>query len=59
MEDENMSWPQAIVVGDQLNTFMNAYNINTIPRLILIKDNKIVVSTSDPDEIEAYIEADK
>ncbi len=59
MEDEKMSWPQAIVVDDQLNTFMSAYNINTIPRLILIKDNKIVVSTSDPDEIEAYIEADK
>lgn len=59
MEEEKMSWPQAIVTKDQMMPFMTAYNITTIPRLILIKDNKIVVSTNDPEEIEKYIESDK
>ena len=39
--------------------FMTAYNITTIPRLILIKDNKIMVSTNDPSEVETFIEANK
>ncbi len=59
MTEENMSWPQAIVTKDQMMPFMTAYNITTIPRLILVKDNKIVVSTNDPSEIESYIEANK
>ncbi len=59
MDEEKMSWPQAIVTKDQMMPFMTAYNITTIPRLILIKNNKIVVSTNDPSEIESYIEANK
>ena len=59
MEEEKMSWPQAIVTKDQMMPFMTAYNITTIPRLILIKDNKIMVSTNDPSEVETFIEANK
>ncbi len=59
MEEEKMSWPQAIVTKDQMMPFMTAYNITTIPRLILVKDGKIVVSSNDPDAIEEFIEADK
>lgn len=59
MDEEKMSWPQAIVTKDQMMPFMTAYNITTIPRLILVKDNKIVVSTNDPSEVENYIEANK
>lgn len=59
MEEEKMSWPQAIVVKDQMMPFMTAYNITTIPRLILVKDNKIVASTNDPSEIEDYLESNK
>jgi thiol-disulfide isomerase/thioredoxin len=59
MDEEKMPWPQAIVTKEQMMPFMTAYNITTIPRLILVKDNKIMVSTNDPAEIEAFIETDK
>ncbi len=55
MEEEKMPWPQAILNKEQNIAFTNAYDITTIPRLILVKDGKIVVSTANPADIEKYI----
>ncbi len=55
MEEENMTWQQAILSAEQSAPFMDAYNVTTIPRLILVKDGNIVVSTSSPGDIESYM----
>ncbi len=55
MEEENMAWQQAILSAEQSTPFMDAYNVTTIPRLILVKDGNIIVSTSSPGDIESYM----
>lgn len=55
MNEENMPWSQAIVSKEQMMPFMTAYNITTIPRLILVKGGRIVLSTNVPEEVESYI----
>ncbi len=59
MEEEQMTWPQAFLTPDQARPFMTNYNIDTIPRLMLIKDGKIVLTTADPAEVETYLAANK
>lgn len=55
MAEEKMSWPQAILARNQLDAFMAAYDVKFIPRLMLVKDAKILIATSDPDELERAI----
>ncbi len=55
MAEENMPWPQATVTGAQLDPFVRAYDITTIPRLILVENGRIAVATNDPKEIEARV----
>ncbi len=58
MDEENMTWPQAILIDAQ-RVFMNHYDISAIPCLMLVRDGKILLSTYSSEEIVAYLEANK
>ncbi|MCD8282648.1 MAG: thioredoxin family protein [Prevotella sp.] len=59
LAEEGMTWTQAILDTAQLEPFITAYDISTIPRLMLIRDGRIILSTSDPSEIERRVAAYK
>ncbi len=58
MNEEQMTWPQAILMDSQ-RVFMEHYNISAIPNLMLIRDGKIVLTTYNPDEIATYLKENK
>ncbi len=55
MNEEGMPWQQAILSAGQLDPFMTAYDVKFIPRLMLVKDGKILLATSDPEEAARYV----
>ncbi|MDE6204645.1 MAG: AhpC/TSA family protein [Duncaniella sp.] len=57
MEKEQMPWSQLHANQDQMPDVVNAYCINSIPRLILLDpQGRIVCSTNLPAEIDKYLE---
>ena len=57
MEKEQMPWTQLHASESQLSDVVNAYCINSIPRLILLDpQGRVVCSTFSPDVIDKYLE---